>query len=92
METSQVICLANQFTVFYIMANTGRLFVNRKSNYVYLGLDIPFLSARVSSELTAIIRNFEKENRDSKHYFVFPRLVHTTKWKHDYIVFEKKDI
>ena len=50
------------------------------------------LSARVSSELIAITINFEKENRDSKPYFVLPRLVHTTKWKHAYIVFEKKDI
>ena len=60
--------------------------------YVHLGLDIPLLSTRVSSELIATIRNLEIENRDSKYYFVFPRLTNTTKWKYNYIIFEKKDI
>ena len=39
------------------------LFVNRKSNYVHLGLDMSLLSARVSSELITIIRNFEKREQ-----------------------------
>ena len=68
------------------------LFVSRSSKYVHLGLEVPLLSARVSSELIAIIRNFEKDDRDSKYCFVFPKLIHTTKWKHDYIIFQRKDI
>ena len=39
------------------------LFVSRRSKCVYLGLDIPLLSTRVSSELIAIIKDFEKEKR-----------------------------
>ena len=68
------------------------LYVNRRSKYVRMGLDIPLLSTRVSSELVAIIINFEKENRGLKYSFVFPRLIHTIKWKYDYIIFERKNI
>ena len=62
------------------------------SKYVHLGLDVLLLSTRVSSELIAIIKDFEKKNRDKKYLFIFPRLIHTTKWKYNYIIFEKKDM
>ena len=68
------------------------LFVSRRSKYVHLGLDIPSLSTRTFSELIATIKDFEKENRDPKHLFIFPRLIHTTKFKYEYIILEKKDI
>ena len=41
-----------------------------------------------SWELKATI----KENTDSKYLFIFPRLIHATKFKYDYITLEKKDI
>ena len=66
------------------------LLVSRGSKYVRLGLDIPLL--RTSSELIATIKDFERENRDPKYSFIFPRLIHTTKFKCDYIILEKKDI
>ena len=66
------------------------LYVSRRSKHLHIGLDILLLSTRVSSELVAIIKNFEKENRDPKYYFAFPRVIHTTKWKYDYIIFERK--
>ena len=48
-----------------------RLFVGRRSKCVHLGLDIPLLSTRVSSELIAIIKDFEKEKKGSKYTFIF---------------------
>ena len=48
-----------------------RLFVSRQSKCVHLGLDIPLLSTRVSSELIAIIKDFEKEKRAPKSMFIF---------------------
>ena len=48
------------------------------------------LSRRVSSELIAIIKDFEKENRDPKYLFIFPILIHTIKWKYDYTILERK--
>ena len=59
---------------------------------VHLGLDIPLPSTRVYSELLEVLKDFKKENRDPKYLFIFPRLTHTTKWKYDYIIFEKKDM
>ena len=55
------------------------LFVSRRSKYVHLGLDIPLLSTRDSSELIATIKDFEKENRYPKYLFIFPRLIQTKK-------------
>ena len=69
------------------------LFVSRRSKYVHLGLDIPLVRTRISSsELIATIKDFEKENRDPRHLFIFPRLIHTTKFKYEYIILENKDI
>lgn len=58
------------------------LFVRGRWKYVHLGLDIPLLSTRVSSELKAIIRNFKKGSRYPKYYFVIPRLVF---WKFSFL-------
>ena len=60
------------------------LYANRRSNYVHIGMDIPLLMTNVSSELVAAIENFEKEKGD-------PGLIHTTRWKYDYIIFERKN-
>ena len=48
------------------------LYVNRRSKYVHIELDIPLLSTRASSELVAIIKNFKRENKDPKYIFLFP--------------------
>ena len=66
------------------------MFVHSRLKYVHLGLHIPLLSTRAFSELIAIIKDFEKENRDPKYLFVFRKLRHATKFKYDYIIIEKK--
>ena len=45
------------------------LFFSRRLKYVHLGLEIASLSTSVSSELIAIIKDFEKKNRDRKYLF-----------------------
>ena len=60
--------------------------------YVHLGLDIPLLSTSHYSELIEVIKVFQNKNRNPKYLFIFPRLTHATKWKYDYIIFEKKDM
>ena len=59
-----------------------RLFVSRRSKCVNLGLDIPLLSTRVSSKLITIIKDFVKEKKVPKYISIFPRLIHTTKFKY----------
>ena len=66
------------------------LFVSRRLKYVHLGLDIPSLSTRISSELIATIKDFKKKNRDSKYLFIFPRLIHTTKFKISFSYLKRK--
>ena len=46
------------------------LFVSRRSKYVHLGLDIPLLSTRDSSELIATIKDFEKKT-DTQNIYLF---------------------
>ena len=55
-------------------------YVNRRSNYVHIGMDIPLLMTNISSELVAAVKNFEKEKRDPRFCFAFPRLIHTTRF------------
>ena len=47
-------------TVVQFLQLNISLIVSRRSKDVHLRLDIPFLSTRVSSELIAIVKNFEK--------------------------------
>ena len=61
------------------------LFVRRRSKYVHLGLDIPLLQRLKRLKI-------EKENRDPKYLFIFPRLIHTTRRTYDYIILEEKYI
>ena len=46
------------------------LFVSRRLKYVHLGLDIPLLSTRDSSELIATIKDFEKKT-DTQNIYLF---------------------
>ena len=48
------------------------LFVRRRLKYVHLGLHIPLLSTRLSSELIAIIKDFEKKTETQNIYLFFP--------------------
>ena len=46
----------------------------------------------VSYKLISSIEDFEKQKLDKRFRFLFPKLIHTTQWKYDYIVFERKDL
>ena len=37
------------------------LYVNRRSNYVHIGMDIPLLMTNVSSELVAAVKTLKKK-------------------------------
>ena len=70
------------------------LYVNRRLNYIHIGIEISLLMTSLSLEPVAAIKNFEEEKRDLRfcfHIFEFPRLIHTTRWKYDYIISERKE-
>ena len=48
------------------------------------------MSTKVSYELILSIEDFEREKLNERFRFLFPKLIHTTHWKYDYIIFEIK--
>ena len=68
------------------------LYVNRKCKLVHMGIDYALMSIQVRYELISSIEDFERQNLDERFRFLFPNLIHTTHWKHDYIIFERKDL
>ena len=67
------------------------LYVNRKCNFVHMGMDYPLMTTQVPYELISLIKDFERQNLDERFRSPFPKLIHTTHWKYDYIIFERKD-
>ena len=65
----------------------GKFYSNRRNNYIHLGLDKPLFSFIDYKDYLNIIDNFLSEHL--KKYFKVvnpPKLVISTKWKHDYII------
>ena len=54
-------------------------------------MDYPLMSTQVPYELIYSLEDFERQNLDERFCFLFPKLIHTTHWKYDYIIFERKD-
>ena len=67
------------------------LSVNRRHTFFYTDIEYPLISAKFPYKLISSIENFERENLDELFRFIFPKLIHTTHWKYDYIIFERKD-
>ena len=65
-------------------------YVSRRSKFVHMGLDIPINKIARSDELVKDIEKIWLEkSQDNKFKYVNPYLINSTKWKFDYIIFEK---
>ena len=65
----------------------GRFYSNRQNNYIHLGLDKSLFSFEDYKLYLAEIDKFLTENlRTEFKLFNPPKLVISTKWKHDYII------
>ena len=65
----------------------GRFYSNRRNNYIHLGLDKSLFSFEDYKLYLAEIDKFLTENlRTEFKLFNPPKLVISTKWKHDYII------
>ena len=65
----------------------GRFYSNRQNNYIHLGLDKSLFSFEDYKRYLAEIDKFLTENlRTEFKLFNPPKLVISTKWKHDYII------
>ena len=65
----------------------GRFYSNRRNNYIHLGLDKSLFSFEDYKLYLAEIDKFLTENLRTEFKLINPpKLVISTKWKHDYII------
>ena len=65
----------------------GRFYSNRRNNYIHLGLDKSLFSFEDYKLYLAEIDKFLTENLRTEFKLIIPpKLVISTKWKHDYII------
>ena len=65
-------------------------YVSRRNNCVHVGLDNSMFSYTNYANIIAQINKFFTEHLAEKFIVNYPQLVHTAKWKFDYIVSRKK--
>ena len=65
----------------------ARFYSNRRNNYIHMGLDNSLFAYSNFKKLLDEVDCFLNEHLPNKFISVFPpKLILTTKWKHDYIV------
>ena len=69
--------------------NAG-FYVSRRNNCVHMWLDNSIFSYQSHTNINAEINKFFKENLADKFVVNYLQLIHTAKWKFDYIVSRKK--
>ena len=68
----------------------SKFYSNRKNYYIHLGLDKSLFSFENYKKFLEGVNSFISEHLHSQFIFVFPpKLVISTKWKHDYIIYRK---
>ena len=67
-----------------------RFYVSSRSKYVDMGLDCALFTLKDCSSIIDEIKDFTFDELDKRFSFCFPHLVHTVKWKNDYIIFKRK--
>ena len=65
-------------------------YLSRRSKFAHMGLDVPLISITKHQELIKFMKEFWEENKEDNTFrFCTPRLISATKYKFDYIIFEK---
>ena len=66
------------------------LYVSRRSKFAHMGIDVPLNKISNHEKFIEHIENFWNQKKtDNKFRFVNPYLINCTKFKFDYIIFEK---
>ena len=65
---------------------SGKFYANRRHTYIHLGLDKSLFSFDDYKDFLSVIDNFLSEQLKEFRLVVPPKLVISTKWKHDYII------
>ena len=58
--------------------------------YTHIGLDKSLFSDESYKQVLQEVESFLNEHLKKKNIFLFPpKLIHSTNWKHDYIIYRK---
>ena len=69
-----------------------KFYSNRRNFYIHMGLDKSLFSFENYKKLLEEFDCFLREHLSTKFIFVFPpKLIYSTKWKHNYIIYKKID-
>ena len=70
----------------------GKFYSNRRNFYIHLGLDKSLFSFENYKTSLEEVNSFLSQNLKSDFKSLFPpKLVISTKWKHDYIIYVKNN-
>ena len=65
-------------------------YLSRRSRFAHMGLNLPLISIPDHLKIIKFIQDFWQENKEDDMFsFCSPRLIAATKFKYDYIIFEK---
>ena len=64
-------------------------YLNHRSKYVHMGLDIPLYSIKNYPDFIEEINKFLAKDFDSRFELVYPQLMLTVKWKFYYLILRK---
>ena len=66
-------------------------YLSRRSKFAHMGLDVPLTKIENYEQLISDIEKYwENKKQDEKFVFCEPYLIHSAKWKFDYVIFKKK--
>ena len=65
-------------------------YLSKRSRFAHMGLNLPLISIPDHLKIIKFIQDFWQENKEDDIFsFCSPRLTAATKFKYDYIIFEK---
>ena len=67
-------------------------YISKRNMCIHMGLDWSIFSYGNYGQMIAQINVFFSQNLRAKFIVNFPQLIHTTKWKYDYIICRKKKV
>ena len=67
-----------------------QFYLSRRSKFAQMGLDVPLISIDNHLKLIKFIQDYWKQNKEDYMFsFCTPRMISATKFKFDYIIFQK---
>lgn len=90
MTIKKVVIQLEKFSGLKFAQNAAKFYANRRNFYIHLGLDKSLFSFENYKEFLIEINKFLFEHLHKDFASVYPpKLVLSTKWKHDYIIYSK---